>query len=47
LLGIDDAGGAIGLFDRITDDQSQAARAWLTTASSYRAALDRLGQDRG
>ena len=47
LLGISDAGAAIGLFDRITDDQAQAARSWMVTASAYRAALERLGQGRG
>jgi hypothetical protein len=47
LLGIDDAGEAIGLFDHITDDQAQAARSWLVTAPSYRAALEQMGQGRG
>jgi hypothetical protein len=47
LLGIDDAGAAIGLFDRMSEEQAQAARAWLTTAGAYRAALERLGQGRG
>lgn len=47
LLGIADAGAAIGLFDRISDEQAQAARSWLVTASGYRAALDKLGQGRG
>jgi len=47
LLGIADAGAAIAAFDRITDSEANAARSWLLTASSYRAALDRLGQGRG
>jgi hypothetical protein len=47
LLGIADAGEAIGLFDRMTDAEVQAARAWLTTDPAYRAALERLGQGRG
>ena len=47
LLGIADPGAAIALFDRISDEQVQAARAWLTTAPAYRYALDRLGQARG
>jgi hypothetical protein len=47
LLGISDAGAAIGLFDRISDEQAQAARSWLVTASGFRAALDKLGQGRG
>jgi hypothetical protein len=47
LLGIADAGEAIGLFDRMTDGEVQAARSWLVTAAGYRTALDRLGQGRG
>ena len=47
LLGIADAGSAIGTFDRMSDEQVEAARSWLLTASTYRAALDRLGQGRG
>jgi hypothetical protein len=47
LLGIADAGQAIGLFDRMTEDQAEAARGWLVTAPAYRAALDRMGHGRG
>jgi hypothetical protein len=47
LLGIADAGEAIGLFDRMTDEQVQTARCWLVSAPGYRAALGRLGQSRG
>jgi hypothetical protein len=47
LLGVSDAGAAIGLFDRMTDEQAQAARSWLLTEPAYRAALERLGQGRG
>jgi hypothetical protein len=47
LLGIADAGAAIGIFDRMTDSEAQAARSWLVTAPAYRAALERLGQGRG
>jgi hypothetical protein len=47
LLGITDAGSAIGAFDRLSDEQVEAARSWLLTASAYRAALDRMGQGRG
>jgi hypothetical protein len=47
LLGINDAGEAIGLFDRMTDKDADAARSWLLTAPAYRLALDRLGQGRG
>jgi hypothetical protein len=47
LLGIDDAGAAIGLFDNMTDAEAQAARSWLVADPNYRAALERLGQGRG
>ena len=47
LLGIADPGQAIGLFDRMTQEQAETARGWLVTAPAYRAALDRMGQGRG
>ena len=47
LLGLDDPGAAITLFDQMSEQQVQAARAWLTTSAGYRAALDRMGQGRG
>jgi hypothetical protein len=47
LLGIADAGAAIGLFDRMTHAEAQGVCSWLVTAPGYRAALDRLGQGRG
>lgn len=47
LLGIADAGEAIGLFDRMSDIEVQAAHAWLSSEPGYRAALERLGQGRG
>jgi len=47
LLGISDAGAAIGMFDRMTDAEVQSARSWLLTEPGYRAALERLGQARG
>jgi hypothetical protein len=47
LLGISDAGAAIGIFDRMSDEQAQATRSWLLTDPTYRAALERLGQGRG
>jgi hypothetical protein len=47
LLGIEDAGAAIASFDGMSDGEVNAARAWLLTGPSYRAALDRLGQGRG
>ena len=47
LLGLDDPGAAISLYDTMSEAQVQAARAWLLTSPEYRAALDRLGQGRG
>jgi len=47
LLGVADAGEAIDLFDRMSEQDVEAARSWLTTAPPYRVALDRLGQGRG
>jgi hypothetical protein len=47
LLGLSDAGRAIGLFDAMDDDRVAAARAWLTSDPGYRAALANLGIDRG
>jgi Uncharacterised protein conserved in bacteria (DUF2336) len=47
LLGISDSGEAIGMFDRMTDEQASAARAWLSTAPGYRSALEALGEGHG
>jgi len=47
LLGITEAGEAIALFDRMSDDEVVAARSWLVTAHGYRSALERLGDKRG
>ena len=47
LLGITDAGEAIGLFDRLTEDEVRAVRSWLITPQAYRSALGRLGEPRG
>jgi hypothetical protein len=47
LLGIADAGEAIALFDKMSDDDVRAARSWLSTAPAYRVALERLGDKRG
>ena len=47
LLGISDPGAAIDVFDRMSDEQVQAARSWLLTAPAYRAALDRFGHAHG
>jgi hypothetical protein len=47
LLGIEDVGDAIARFDRLTDEEAEKERSWLTTDVAYRAALERLGQGRG
>jgi hypothetical protein len=47
LLGITEAGEAIALFDRMSEDEVRAVRSWLGTAPTYRTALDRLGGKRG
>jgi len=47
LLGIADPGAAIGVYDSMTDDRLDAARSWLTSSPSYRAALEALGNARG
>ena len=47
LLGMADAGDAISLFDAMAPGDVDAARSWLATDPAYRAALHRLGQDRG
>jgi hypothetical protein len=47
LLGIADAGEAIALFDRLSEDEVRTARSWLVTAPGYRSALERLGERRG
>ena len=47
LLGIADPGEAIGLFDRMTGEQVNAERAWLSTAPDYRTALETLGEGHG
>jgi hypothetical protein len=39
LLGIDDPGRAISVFDRLGDAEVEDARAWLTTEPHYRAAV--------
>lgn len=39
LLGIDDPGGAISVFDRLSDPDVADARAWLTTDPQYRSAV--------
>ena len=47
LLGIADAGHAIGLFDAMTDDQAASAQTWLTADPAYRRALALLDVDDG
>ena len=47
LLGIADPGAAIGVFDRMSDEQVEAARNWLATSPGYRAALNALGREHG
>lgn len=47
LLGVDDAAQAIGIFDKMTEAEVEAARAWLSTPLRYRAALAALGVSRG
>jgi hypothetical protein len=47
LLGIDDPGSAIGLFDRMTPDEVRASARWLASAPAYRTALQALGVDHG
>jgi hypothetical protein len=47
LLGVEDAGAAMGIFHQFTDAELQAARAWLLSAPSYRTALGCFGQHHG
>lgn len=47
LLGLSDAGRAIGLFDSATEDQVTTARTWLTVDPAYRRALAALDSDDG
>jgi hypothetical protein len=47
LLGIDDPGAAIGVYDRMTADEVKAAASWLAAPAEYRAALDALGTRNG
>lgn len=47
LLGIADPGAAIGVFERMTGEQVNAARSWLAMSPAYRAALDDLRGNHG
>jgi hypothetical protein len=43
LLGIDDPGAAITIFDRMGADEVKAAASWLSAPAAYRTALQKLG----
>jgi len=47
LLGIDDPGAAIGVFDGMTADEVRAAASWIATPREYRAALEAIGGGNG
>ena len=47
LIGIEDPGAAIGIFDAMSADEVAAAASWLTAAPAYRAALRALGTSNG
>lgn len=47
LLGIDDPGAAIGVFDRMSADDIRASASWLAAPADYRAALEALGSRNG
>lgn len=47
LLGIDDPGAAIGVFDRMGADEIKAAASWLAAPFDYRTALEALGSRNG
>jgi hypothetical protein len=47
LLGIDDPGVAIGVFDAMTADEVKAAASWVSAPPRYRAALAALGNGNG
>jgi hypothetical protein len=47
LLGIADPGAAIGVFDRMRDDEIKAAASWLMATPAYRAALEAIGSTNG
>ena len=47
LLGIDDAGEAIGIFDALSDDELAATASWLTASASYRNAIEAHGRANG
>jgi hypothetical protein len=47
LIGIPDAGHAIDAFDRLSDEEIEKARAWLTADPAYRRAVNALGSGNG
>lgn len=47
LLGLNDPGAAIGVFDRMTAEEIHDGAAWLRAAPPYRSALERLGTSNG
>ena len=47
LLGIEDAGEAIGVFDSLSADEVEAAASWLTSSAAYRDAIEALGHADG
>lgn len=47
LLGIEDPGAAIGLFDGLGSDEVKAAASWLSAPAGYRAALQALESRHG
>jgi Uncharacterised protein conserved in bacteria (DUF2336) len=47
LLGIEDEGAAINLFDEMSPGEVEVITSWLTMPHSYRAALEALGEPHG
>ncbi|MFL6736926.1 MAG: DUF2336 domain-containing protein [Sphingomonas sp.] len=47
LLGIEDPGAAINIYDSMSADEVRAAASWIASPRAYRAALDALGRGNG
>jgi hypothetical protein len=47
LLGIGDAGEAIGIFDALSDEEVSATATWLTASPSYRSAIEAVERTNG
>ncbi|HSQ98467.1 MAG TPA: DUF2336 domain-containing protein [Sphingomicrobium sp.] len=47
LLGIDDPGSAIGIFDGMSAEEVKAAASWISAPARYRAAIELLGNGNG